>query len=73
MARVVAAQHVVGEGEVVWGDLRRDRQTVALRRANELDAAGRREVQQVDAGTGEPGQLDVAVDHQLLGDRRPAG
>ena len=53
--------------------LGRDRHAVGLGRTDELDAAGRRQVQEVDARAGEPGQLDVAVDHQLLGDRRPAG
>ena len=71
--RVVAAKQLVGEAEVVRGDLGRDADPVGLGPANELDAAGRREVQEVDRRAGEPRQLDVAVDHQLLGERRPAG
>ena len=46
---------------------------VGLGGAHDLDAAGGGQVQEVDAGSGEAGELDVAVDHQLLGDRRPAG
>ncbi len=46
---------------------------VGLGPADELHAPRGRQVEDVDAGPGEPGQLDVAMDHQLLGDRRPAG
>ena len=58
---------------MVRRDLGGHAHTVGLGPADELDAAGRRQVQQVDRRAGEAGQLDVAMDHQLLGDRRPAG
>ena len=45
---------------------------LGLGSANQLDAAGRRQVQQMQAGAGQPGQLEVAMDHQLLGEGRPA-
>ena len=40
--------------------------------ADQLDAAGGGEVQEVHPDAGQSHQFDVAVDHQLLGDRRPA-
>ncbi len=52
--------------------LGRDRHTVGLGRAHELDAALRRQVEQMHSRARETGQLDVAMDHQLLGDARPA-
>ena len=48
-----------------------DRHTVGLGSTHQLDAALGRQMQEVDSGTRQPGQLDVAMDHQLLGDARP--
>ena len=71
---VVPGEQLVGEREVVRRGLGGDRQPVGLGGADQLDAAA--------PSTGAAGgsrapvsrrQLDVAVDHQLLGDRRPAG
>ena len=67
------SQALVGEAEVVRCGLGGDRQAVGLGRPDQLDTLGRRQVQEVHPDAGEPHQLDVAVDHQLLGDRRPAG
>ena len=58
--RVVGGESLVGEAEVVRRRLGGDRQAVGFGPAHELDAAGRREVQQVDPGPGEAHQLDVA-------------
>ena len=57
---------------MVRRDLGGHRHAVGLGATDELDAARRGQVQEVDAGAGQPGQLDVAVDHQLLGECRPA-
>ncbi len=50
-----------------------DRQAVGLRCPDQFDTLGRRQVQEVHPDAGESHQLDVAVEHQFLGDRRPAG
>ena len=70
--RVVRGQPFVGETEVVRRRLGRDRQSVGLGLTHELDAPGGRQVQEVHRHAGEPHQFDVAVQHQLLGDRRPS-
>ena len=69
---VEAEQGFVGEAEVVWCHLRGDWQAVCLRLPDELDAPRRGQMQEVHPDAGESDELDVAVEHQLFGDRRPA-
>ena len=45
---------------------------VGLGPTHQLDAPRGRQVQEVHRHPGEPHQFDVAVQHQLLGDRRPS-
>ena len=71
--RVVALQQLVGQREVVRRRLGGDRQALGLGAADEVHAARGAEVQEVHRHTGEADQLDVAEQHQLLGQGRPAG
>ena len=70
--RVVAAELLVGEGEVVRRRFGGDRQALRLRLPYELHAARGAEVEEVHRDTGEADELDVAEHHQFLGDRRPS-
>jgi hypothetical protein len=71
--RVVAAGQVVGEHQVVRGDLGRDVPALALGPADELDAAGGADVADVQPAADVRGEQAVAGDDRLLGDGRPAG
>ena len=71
--RVVALHQVLGEDQVVRGDLGGHRVALGLGRADQLHRAGRGDVADVQPGLGVRGQQDVAGDDRLLGDRRPAG
>ena len=70
--RVVGGTTAVGQGEVVRCRLGGDRMTGRLGRPHHLDATRGRQVLEVDPHPGEPGEGDVAHDHQLLGLRRLA-
>ena len=51
--RVIAAEVLVGEREVVGRSFCRHGDAVGLGQPDQLDAARRRQVEQVDAGTGQ--------------------
>ena len=57
---------------MVRAGLAGDAHAALLAAADQLDAAGRRDVQDVQPAAGQLGQRDVAVDHDLLGRRRHA-
>ena len=69
---VERAQAAVGQGEVVRAGLAADAHAAQLGPADQIDAAGRRDVQDVQPAAGQLGQGDVAVDHDLLGRGRHA-
>ena len=60
---------LVGQQQVVRGHLGGDRDPSRLGPADDVDAAGRREVADVQPGAGGLGQQHVARDDGLLGDR----
>ncbi len=71
--RVVAADQVVGEQEVVRGDFGSDVDAAFLGPADDLHGAGGGDVADVQAGVHMLRQQDVTGDDAFLGDRRPAG
>ena len=58
---------------MVRGDLGGDLHAAGLGPAQQLDAAGGRDVADVQPGADVLGEQHVAGDDRLLGDRRPAG
>ena len=71
-AGIVAAGKMLGEQEMMRGDLGRDLHTPRLRPADDLDAAGGRDMAHVQAGADVLGEQHVARDDRLLGHRRPS-
>ena len=71
--RVVAGREVVGQQQVVRGDLGGDPPALRLGPADQLDAAGGGHVADVQPRADVLGQQHVPGDDRLLGDRRPAG
>ena len=69
---VVVADVVLGQEQVVRGDLAGDAHAGGLGAAHELEPVGAGEVLDVQVGAGELGQLDVAGDVDLLAGRGPA-
>ena len=71
--RVVGVGDVVlAQEQVVRGDLAGDGQAVGLGGADEVEALARGDVADVQRAVGKAHELDVAVDLELLGQRRPA-
>ena len=71
--RVVGVGDVVlAEEQVVRGDLAGHGQAVGLGGAHEVEALLRGDVADVQRALGKTDELDVAVDLELLGERRPA-
>ena len=69
---VVAAHQVVGQQQVVGGDLGGDVDPPFLGAPDQIDTAGRGHVAHVEPGTDVSGQQDVTRDDGLLGHRGPA-
>ncbi len=69
---VEGAQALVGQREVVRAGLAADADAALPGAADEVDAAGRGDVQDVQPAAGQLRQRDVAVDHHLLGGGRHA-
>lgn len=69
---VEIAQAAIRQREVMRAGLAGDADAAGLAAADEVDAAGRRDMQDVQPAAGDLGQLDVAMNHDLLGRRRHA-
>src|SRR5262249_43353417 len=62
----------VGQREVVRAGLAADADAATASPADQVHAARRRDVQNVEPAAGQLGQFDVTVDHHFLGGRWPA-
>ena len=60
---------VVGEEQVIRRRLGGDADATLLRPPDQLDAAGRRDAEHMEPTAGELGELEVAVEDDLLGGR----